>query len=96
MNPKPEKKVSVRFYSTFKDALGAREARVSPGSVASALAELKEKFGAVFSSALFPNGRMNDRYIILLKGRRLFEKDLGATRLEGGDVLDIFPPVAGG
>lgn len=88
--------VKVRFYATLRDKLGEREVTVGGSNVAGVLEELKKHFGQSFSAALYPEGRLSDRYIILLRGRRIFSDDIRKVNLEDGDVIDIFPPVAGG
>ncbi len=91
---KPETK--VRFYATLRDKLGEREVAVRGRDVGEVLDGLKRHFGPVFTDNLYPDGRLNERYIILLRGRRIFSYDLKKVKLGVGDAIDIFPPVAGG
>ena len=88
--------VTVRFYATLKDKVGQSPVVVGAGSVAEVLEGLKARFGRAFSDALFPAGEFNDRYIILLRGKRIFRAEQDTIILSSGDVLDVFPPVAGG
>ncbi|MDP8214370.1 MAG: MoaD family protein [Candidatus Euphemobacter frigidus] len=88
--------ITVRFYSLLRDKLGKKEVKVEARNVAQAMDRLKEIFGSRWTDALYKGGRMNESYIFLINGQRIFLNNFPETRLDDEEMLHIFPPVAGG
>ncbi len=89
--------ITVRFYTTLREKVGKSKALSNVHTVAQALEELKRQFGSRFIDQLYnPNGTIKNYYILLLSGRSIDRKEIKKTGLKEGDILHIFPPIAGG
>lgn len=91
--------ITVRFYSLWRLHPGTGSATLQADNVDEALAQLEEKFGSQLREKLEADGirldgKIQDHSLILLNGIALH--NLKSTDLKEGDVLHIFPPVAGG
>ncbi|MBU4310448.1 MoaD family protein [bacterium] len=90
-------RITVRFYTTLKEKVGKGKVELEAKNVADALEELREQFGTKFTDQLYePSGKIKDYYILLLSGRSVDRKEIKKTTLKEGDILHIFPPIAGG
>ncbi len=86
--------VTVRVYATLIEELGWRIKRVRVSDSASLL-EVLEKAG-LRDVLLDANSRVRPMYKVLINGRDAdFAGGLSA-RVGDGDIVDVFPPVAGG
>lgn len=88
--------VTIRLYSLLSDKLGENEVKVRARNVSEAVDRLKEILGPRLIDALYQQGQVKERYIFLINGHRVFRDNFEKASLEEGDILHIFPPVAGG
>lgn len=91
--------VIVKFFASFREATGKSQENVDGArDVASLLDELVRRFGEKLAEHLYHSGTRELRKTvnILVNGRALnIPHELDAP-LKEGDVVAIFPPVAGG
>ena len=91
--------VTVKFFAAFREAAGKEQEKVeSVPDVNSLLDELVRKFGERMVVQLYEPGTRKLRRIvhILVNGRSIDLTEGLKTPLKDGDVVAIFPPVAGG
>ena len=91
--------ITVRFYSLWRQYLGADSFTLQTDNLNEALAQLEEKFGPrlreqLQADGIHVDGRIQDHSLILLNGTSL--RSLKQTSLKEGDILQIFPPATGG
>ncbi|MEM3027956.1 MAG: ubiquitin-like small modifier protein 1 [Candidatus Bathyarchaeia archaeon] len=91
--------LKVRVFATLRDLLGTKgiEIKDSVGDVEALINYIADRFQPSFKNALLDEeGRVRKGFSILVNGREItFLKGLG-TELKDGDIIAIFPPVAGG
>ena len=92
-------RVTARFFGSFKQATQKRdvEMTIPKGStVAILLARTIDAYPSLGKLILDNNLQLGSWVVVLINGRnmRIFEGI--NTRLNEGDVIAIFPPVAGG
>ena len=91
----------VRFYATFREIAGDEEVNFDMGDQASAgdlLQKLFDKYGARLKNAVIDKSTGNfTKYVKFFKNGRDIDF-LGGTKAElaDGDLIVLFPPVAGG
>jgi molybdopterin synthase sulfur carrier subunit len=90
-------RINVQFFATFRDIFGtkAMEVTVKPGTT------IEELLGLVCNTEerrgkIFDNGKLKPYVIVLKNGRHIQHLDGLETGLEEGDMVSIFPPIAGG
>ncbi len=90
-------KLKVRFFATMREVFQARETEVEIGAGAT-VADLLDTLctSARKRDELFEGGTLKPFIIILKNGRHIQHLNGLATGLEDGDVISIFPAVAGG
>ena len=89
--------ITIRFYTTLREKLGKSKVSLDAPTVAQALVELKRQFGSRFTDQLYNSkGTIKNYYILLLSGHTVDRKEIKKTALKEGDILHIFPPIAGG
>lgn len=91
--------ITVKFYGLWRLYLGVERVALQARDVCDALAQVEERFGPLLQEQLKSRGVRFDGTIgtaslVLLNG--IDRRNLKRTRLEDGDVLDVFPPAAGG
>lgn len=88
-------RVIFRLFATLRDKYGVKELEVDcDGTLKNAVEEAAKRIGRDFIDEFFHNGQIRNDRIILINGRHIqFIKNL---RLKEGDVIAIFPPIAGG
>lgn len=90
-------RIRVRFFATMREAFQAREMDVEIGAGATVAGLLDKLCTSARKRAELFEGRELKPFIIILKnGRHIQHLDGLATGLEDGDVVSIFPAVAGG
>jgi molybdopterin synthase sulfur carrier subunit len=81
--------VTVKFFATLRKATGEKSYQSSARTVAGALKEVESLYGAGVSRYLQNcTVLVNGQNIGYLKGKR--------TKLNAGDEISLFPPLAGG
>jgi len=89
----------VKFFASFREAAGKEQEKLEGVTdVSSLLDELVKKFGERMVVQLYEPGTRKLRGIvhILVNGRSINLLEGLKTPLKDGDVVAIFPPVAGG
>ena len=90
--------VELRFFATFRQAVGAKivEREFPEGTtIGDVLRELEEEYDDL-EGQLIEDGDLRPHINVLKSGREALHLDGMDTELEDGDRLSIFPPVAGG
>lgn len=85
----------VNLYATFRDLTGKPRVEVPGSTVGEALSALVERYPAL-EAELFEHGALAERSTVFLRGRDVRYLQGLRTPLAEDDVLDLFPPVAGG
>lgn len=92
-------RVTVRFFAVYRDIAGRKEEQIDVGGQASVGALLDMLFRR--SPRLRPEivdgeGNVREYVGVLANGRHVRDLQGLSTPLADGDVLSLFPPVAGG
>jgi len=90
--------VELRFFATYRDAVGQKSlewALEEATTVGDVLAALESEF-VELEGKLLDDGTVPPQVTILKNGRAVAHLDGVTTSIEAGDVLAVFPPVAGG
>ncbi|MCE4601120.1 MAG: MoaD family protein [Desulfurococcales archaeon] len=85
--------VKLRVYATLIEAVGRRAMDVSMPR-GSRVIDLLLRTG--LAGVVLEDGRVREMYKVLVNGRDIEFLDGLDTVLRDGDVVDVFPPVAGG
>jgi len=85
--------VTLRVYATLIEIVGSRVREV-PISSGETIEQLLRKTGLY--DTVVENGKVKSMYKVLVNGRDIEFLQGLKTRLNDGDVIDVFPPVAGG
>ncbi|MEM3534231.1 MAG: MoaD/ThiS family protein [Thermoplasmatales archaeon] len=89
--------VNVRYYANLRDVTKTREENISGVDKISDLINfLIERYGREFRDKLFIGNLPRENIIILVNGKNIIFLSKMETKLNEGDNVDIFPPVAGG
>lgn len=91
--------VTVKFFAGFREATEKKQESIQGvNNVTSLLEELACKFGEKLAELLYSSNtrELRETVNILVNGRRLDLLQKLNTPLKDGDVVAIFPPVAGG
>jgi len=95
-------KITIKGYLTLKDVMGDQstlELEIGHLTLIDLLNELSDMFGGRFSEMVFDKDRkgLNEHVRILINGRHYshIPHQLN-TRLQQGDEVCLFPPIAGG
>jgi len=90
-------RVIVRLYADLRAAAGKDEVEIDVRSVKDLVDTLVTKFGTPLREALLnQDGKLEEFYRIYVNKRIVTEDKLNETLLADGDVVQMFPPVAGG
>ncbi len=93
--------INVKFFAIFRDLLGLKELQLEAGSkenlkLIDLLESLFQRFGEDFRSKILENGNIRPKVNIMINGRNIKFLDGFNSPLKDGDIVAIFPPVAGG
>ncbi|OGS05828.1 MAG: hypothetical protein A3G41_07920 [Elusimicrobia bacterium RIFCSPLOWO2_12_FULL_59_9] len=89
-------KVLIHLYTTLKEKLNAPKIWVEADNVEQALEALSQKNGAVAAILFDAGGIVKNHFTLALNSEVLDHKNLSKVPVAQGDVLHIFPPIAGG
>lgn len=89
-------RVTVQVYTIMREKLGTGKVDVSADTAAAALREMEKTYGPVFRDLLYSGNSIKSHYMLLVNGRSVDRNRLDGIELRDGDVLHIFPPIAGG
>lgn len=91
-------KVKIELYATLRDKYGVKEIVVEcDGSIKNLIERASKLLDEDFFDEVYDSKRnfVRDDRIFTINGRNI--KDIkGEIRLKEGDVVAIFPPIAGG
>ncbi|APW96525.1 molybdopterin synthase sulfur carrier subunit [Halobiforma lacisalsi AJ5] len=90
--------IDLRFFATFREAVGQKEyTREFSGNVTvgEVLATLESEYEGL-EGQLLSDGAIRGQLSVLKNGRDVTHMEGPETELEDGDVVSVFPPVAGG
>ena len=90
--------VHLRFFATFREAVGQKEVtyEVPTGAtVGDLLTDLESEYEGL-EGKLLADGEVRPQLNVLANGRGVQHGDGASTGLTDGDTVSVFPPVAGG
>lgn len=90
--------LDLRFFATFREAVGRKEIDRSfddDATVGDVLTALEGEFEGL-EGRLLEDGSIRPQLSVLKNGRDVVHMEGAETTLEDGDLLSVFPPVAGG
>mgnify|MGYP006286401843 CR=1 FL=1 len=90
--------IDLRFFATFRDAVGDKEQTRTVGdetTVGEVLATLEAEYDGL-EGQLLADGEVRPQLSVLKNGRNVVHMAGAETDLGAGDVVSVFPPVAGG
>lgn len=91
--------IELRFYATFRDAVGSKTIYRSfdpETNVGTILSSLESEYPELAGELLDEDDEIRPQLSVLKNGREVIHIEGTSTVLEDGDKLSIFPPVAGG
>ena len=97
--PESEPELELRFFATFRAAVGQKEVTReidADATVGSVLAALEADHPDLEGELLDDDGDIRPQLSVLRNGREVVHLSGTETALEDGDRLSVFPPVAGG
>jgi molybdopterin converting factor small subunit len=89
-------KMTVKLYTTLRDKIGASRVDVDAGTAADAIRVLRERHPAAEGTLIGDDGFVKNHFTLTLNSRILDPKKLEGVAVNDGDLLHIFPPIAGG
>lgn len=88
-------RVKILLFATLRDRYGVKELEVeTSGSLREAVENAAKVLGSEFIGEVFEGENYRSDRLILVNGRHV--QFLGEVKLKDGDVVAIFPPIAGG
>jgi molybdopterin synthase sulfur carrier subunit len=88
--------VRVNLYATFRDVAGVKHLELDGVTVGEVLDRLLELHPEMKDELFEAPGVLSERVSVFVNGRDVRYLQGLATPVGPGDVLDLFPPVAGG
>lgn len=90
--------IDLRFFATYREAVGQKERTRTvddDATVGDVLTALEAEYDGL-AGQLVENGTIRPQLSVLKNGRNVVHMEGVDTSLESGDVVSVFPPVAGG
>ncbi|AKG38086.1 MAG: MoaD/ThiS family protein [Infirmifilum sp.] len=88
-------RVKILLFASLRDKYGVKEIEVdTDGSLRNAVENASKQLGREFIDEFFENSSYRSDRLILVNGRHI--QFLGEVQLKDGDIIAIFPPIAGG
>ncbi|MBZ6494395.1 ubiquitin-like small modifier protein 1 [Natrinema longum] len=90
--------IDLRFFATFREAVGEKERTRTvddDATVGDVLTALESDYEGL-EGRLLEDGTIRPQLSVLKNGRNVVHMAGAETRLDAGDVVSVFPPVAGG
>jgi MoaD family protein len=91
-------KITIRAFADYREIIGKEMELVLPEekTIGELLAELGDRYPNLRREMFAPTGELKEFINIFINGRNIaFLKDM-VTPLADGDIIALFPPVAGG
>lgn len=90
--------MEVSYFATFRDITHeyAYRPSESPSTMGGLLDVLCKRYGKTFRSAVYEGEELSPFVILLVNGRNVRHTGGLETRVGPGDVISVFPMVAGG
>ena len=95
----PTVELELRFFATFREAVGRKTLERSfaaDATVGDVLTALEEEYPELAGELLDEDGELRPQLSVLKNGREVVHIDGLETELADGDRVSVFPPVAGG
>jgi sulfur-carrier protein len=90
-------KMTIKLYTTLKDKIGASRVDVEAATAQEAIAALRLRYtDAVNQTLLDKEGIVRNHFTLTLNSQILDPLKLKDVPVSDGDLLHIFPPIAGG
>ena len=89
--------VKVRLFATLRKKYGVKELTVKcDGTLRGAIENASKIIGKGFLKEIYDEnqGKVKENMIIMINVRNI--KDLREIKIKDGDIIAIFPPLAGG
>ncbi|MGQ3411869.1 ubiquitin-like small modifier protein 1 [Natrinema sp. LN54] len=90
--------IDLRFFATFREAVGEKERTRTvddDATVGDVLTALEAEYDGL-EGQLLEDGTIRPQLSVLKNGRNVVHMEGVDTTLAEGDVVSVFPPVAGG
>ncbi|QCS43571.1 ubiquitin-like small modifier protein 1 [Natrinema versiforme] len=90
--------IDLRFFATFREAVGEKERTRTvddDATVGDVLTALEGEYDGL-EGQLLEDGTIRPQLSVLKNGRNVVHMEGVDTTLAEGDVVSVFPPVAGG
>lgn len=81
-------KITVKMYTLLREKSGKNTIEIEAETITETIKKLKKEFGQKFI--------LGQSYIFVLNEEIINKKDFKTKKLKTGDILHIFPPIAGG
>ena len=90
-------RVMLRLYTTLKDRVGTGKVWAEGNHVGEVLAQFLAGHGGLVKDVLLDEqGRVQPYFVLALNSQMLDRARLHEVPVQDGDLLHIFPPIAGG
>jgi len=90
-------RVTVNFYATLREVVGRKQVDFEAGTVAELIETVVTRYPPLRTELLNGRGELWPHVHVFVNGRDAPYLEEGlATKLKDGDVVDVFPAVAGG
>jgi len=93
-------KLTVRYFTILRSITGKREERIDAdegSTIEDILRTLVKKYGKDFEKLVYSGREQRGlKILFFVDGRNIEEMESLKTRLNGGSVVALMPPVAGG